>query len=351
MLIQRYLVSLAAIGLCLAARAGDESLKRAEVATNLSGVTAFLPLPKDFNSDKASNAELQEYGLPPRPNKDDLPILYKMWQSRVEAAKHRVIPNLLITAIKHRPINIVQQLHTRVDGGVTASNNWSGYAITGSNGQFAKWGSEITGSFVEPSPGCDSSQSGDKNMSTWVGIDGYGSPDVLQTGTEIDLNCAAPYAAPTNVEHFAWYEWFPAYAIKITNVAVRPGDKIDVAVFLSDGKHHFVSFENASTKQTFTLNMTPPNGTSLQGNSVEWVVERPEINNVLTNLAQFGALSMQSIYVWYPSATGTPQGNYPGNAPSGTIFSINMMLGDQVLSAPSLSPIDNSIALFSTPVN
>jgi hypothetical protein len=346
----RQLAILIGMHLPLVAQAADDATVSNEVATNIPGVKAFLPLPRDFNPDTASNAELLRYGLPPRPSQQDSPLAFKMWQSRVEGAKHRIVPDLSQTNVRHSPINIDQQMITRIAGGITTSNNWSGYAIIGPNGQFAKWGSEITGTYIEPAPGCDSSQ-GDKHMSTWVGIDGYGSPDVLQTGTEIDLTCPTPFASPTNVVHYAWYEWFPAYSIQINNLAVRPGDRINVAVFTSDGTHRFVSIENASTFQTLTLDMTPPSGTALVGNSVEWVVERPEINGVLTNLAYYGSIAMQSIYVWYPSPNGTPQANYPGSAPSGTIYTINMISGSTILSAPSVSPIDQSIALFYSPTN
>jgi hypothetical protein len=337
----------------LMAHAADDAAggEKAQVSTSIPGVQAFLPLPKDFNPETASNDELLRYGLPPRPNRQESPVAFKAWQSRVEGAKHRIVPELQQTNVRHPPINIDKQVRTRVDGGVTTSNNWSGYAITGPNGQFSKWGSEITGSYMEPAPGCDASAAGDKHASIWVGIDGYGSPDVLQTGTEVDVICPAPFASPTNVVHYAWYEWYPAYSIAIQNMTVRPGDKIDVAVFTSDGTHRFVSIENASTFQTFTLDMSPPAGTTLLGNSVEWVVERPEINGVLTNLAHYGSLAMQSIYVWYQSPGGAPQANYPGDAPSGTIYTINMVSGSNILSAPSVSPIDQSIALFSTPAN
>ena len=320
-----------------------------EVATSIPGVQAFRSLPQDFDAETASNAQLLKFGLPPRPRQEDFPLLYQMWRSRVDAARHRVIPDLVQTNVRHRPIKVDQQLQTQVNGGVATSPNWSGYAIVGPNGQFLKWGSEISGSFLEPAPGCDGSLAGDKHMSTWVGIDGYGSPDVLQTGTEVDLICPAPFVSPTSVDHYAWYEWYPAYSIRINNVPVRPGDRVNVAVFTSDGSHRFISFENVSTFQTYTLDMTPPTGTSLVGNSVEWVVERPEINNLLTNLAHYGSLAMQSIYVWYPSSTAAPQANYPSNAPSETIYTVNMTSGSQILSAPIVSPLDNSIALFSTP--
>jgi peptidase A4-like protein len=42
--------------------------------------------------------------------------------------------------------------------------------------------------------------------SSWIGIDGWGSNDVLQAGTASNVYCSGSTATP---EYHAWYEWYP----------------------------------------------------------------------------------------------------------------------------------------------
>src|SRR6267143_5381603 len=58
---------------------------------------------------------------------------------------------------------------------------------------------------------------GNYYASEWVGIDGDGSPDVLQEGTETEI--------VGGVHHtYAWWEWYPDFEIQIMNLAVSAGD-------------------------------------------------------------------------------------------------------------------------------
>lgn len=45
--------------------------------------------------------------------------------------------------------------------------------------------------------------------SAWIGIDGDGSPDVLQGGTETDVTGSQAAFS------YAWWEWYPAYECKL----------------------------------------------------------------------------------------------------------------------------------------
>src|SRR5579871_6444221 len=68
----------------------------------------------------------------------------------------------------------IRDLIDHKDGTVT-SGNWSGYAITGSAFTNA------TASWIVPAVSCSS---GTQYAVFWVGIDGYSSNTVEQTGTE-----------------------------------------------------------------------------------------------------------------------------------------------------------------------
>src|SRR5437899_2952963 len=75
--------------------------------------------------------------------------------------------------------------------GTVCSTNWSGFAVTGSGVTDAK------GSWIVPSVTCSSSTT---YSSYWVGIDGYSSNTVEQTGTDSD--CSSGHGV-----YYAWYEF------------------------------------------------------------------------------------------------------------------------------------------------
>ena len=108
---------------------------------------------------------------------------------------------------------------TALSGGRNASStstNWSGYAATGSTY------TSVASSWTEPTGTC---KSGDQYSSFWVGLDGYNSNSVEQTGTDTDCAGRTP-------QYYAWYEMYPAGSVEI-NDTVKPGDKISASVTFS----------------------------------------------------------------------------------------------------------------------
>jgi len=91
--------------------------------------------------------------------------------------------------------------------------NWSGMVATGSGFTSTK------SSWVEPSVTCNSSND---LMAPWVGIDGYGSNSVEQTGVATDCSSGSPVYA-------AWYEMYPQNPVYYSNT-VRAGDHITATV-------------------------------------------------------------------------------------------------------------------------
>ena len=67
----------------------------------------------------------------------------------------------------------------------TTSTNWSGYAVTGANGSFHS----VSASWTEPTATCTGSA---KYASFWVGLDGFSSNSVEQTGTDSDCSGRTP---------------------------------------------------------------------------------------------------------------------------------------------------------------
>lgn len=90
---------------------------------------------------------------------------------------------------QHRTIKDLMDLRD----GTVASSNWSGYAALGTSFNFAY------ASWIVPKVTCSS---GDQYAAFWVGLDGYSSDTVEQTGT--DSNCDGK-----NPSYYAWYEFLP----------------------------------------------------------------------------------------------------------------------------------------------
>jgi hypothetical protein len=160
--------------------------------------------------------------------------------------------------------------------------------ITDSTNMFKTPGTRISAIFPQPkgiSPNCYSI-AGEYHASFWVGIDGWGSNDVLQVGTELALICGS------GTYNYFWIEWFDTInknpEIQITNLPVGPGDLADAEVWLETigGTISYTLLAFSGT-QYVALSLSPPPGVTLVGNSVEWIAERPQINGVLANLTNF----------------------------------------------------------------
>lgn len=93
--------------------------------------------------------------------------------------------------IAPRQLHPMKFHNVRPDGTVE-SENWSGYAVTVSSLTVAK------GSWTVPAVNC--SKTPNTYAAFWVGIDGYSSSTVEQTGTL--AQCSGSSAA-----YYAWYEF------------------------------------------------------------------------------------------------------------------------------------------------
>ena len=164
------------------------------------------------------------------------------------------------------------------------STNWSGYAATGS-----KYTSVST-TFTQPAVKCSS---GDQYSSFWVGIDGYSSSSVEQTGTEAD--CAGRTA-----EYSAWYELYPANPVTYSNT-VRPGDSITETVSFSGTATYTMTIKDSTQGWTKT---TTKSSSGHARSSAEVIAEAPFSGGVLP-LADFGKVTFDGSTVNGSSLSST----------------------------------------------
>jgi Peptidase A4 family len=164
------------------------------------------------------------------------------------------------------------------------STNWSGYAATGGNGAFTS----VSASWTEPTATC-SSRGRAQYSSFWVGLDGYSSGSVEQTGTDADCSGRTPV-------YYGWYEMYPAYPVNFSNT-VRPGDAMSASVTFSGSNTYTLKLTDSTQRWTQTV---VKNQSGLARSSAEVITEAPSSNSGVLPLADFGTVHYST-----SSANGT----------------------------------------------
>jgi peptidase A4-like protein len=150
-----------------------------------------------------------------------------------------------------------------------ASLNWSGYAAHG------KTYRKISARWVEPTARCTGSGT---FSSFWVGLDGFPSQTVEQTGTEVD--CAGGRA-----RYFAWYEMFPAGPVNFSN-PVHPGDHFTGSVTFTGSGHYTLVLKDTTRGWSHTVHKTRKGA---RHSSAEVIAEAPStFSGAVLPLTNFG---------------------------------------------------------------
>jgi hypothetical protein len=155
------------------------------------------------------------------------------------------------------------------------STNWSGYAVTGANGAFHS----VSASWTEPKATCTSRRA-TQYAAFWVGLDGYNSDSVEQTGTDSDCDGTTP-------DYYGWYEMYPANPVYFTN-AMSPGDSISASVTFNGTETYTLVLKDNTKGWTQTITQ---NETGLDRSSAEVITEAPSSNSGVLPLADFGTVN------------------------------------------------------------
>jgi hypothetical protein len=177
---------------------------------------------------------------------------------------------------RHAPI-VIRERHEQ---GWT-SLNWSGYAVTASSGSVT----DAQGSWVVPAiqGTCPATN---EYASFWVGIDGFNSSTVEQTGTDSDCQNGMP-------TYYAWFEFYPHPMFIVNSVPVSPGDQISAKVSYNSSTRQFTaSIQNVTTGHSFS---TSAKVSSAKRSSAEWIAEAPSSGGILP-LADFGTADYGSVF-------------------------------------------------------
>ncbi|HWC83186.1 MAG TPA: G1 family glutamic endopeptidase [Pseudonocardiaceae bacterium] len=163
------------------------------------------------------------------------------------------------------------------------SGNWSGYAETGSGYTSAE------ATWTVPSVSASSS---DTYSSAWVGIDGDGNSNLIQTGTEADYTGGSAH-------YNAWWEILPAAETPIDSMTISPGDSMTASVAQDSGSTWTINIADNTTGQNFSTQQQYGGS----GGSVEYIQEAPEINGNIAQIADFSTFDFSNLKV---------NGNSPG---------------------------------------
>ncbi len=145
------------------------------------------------------------------------------------------------------------------------SSNWAGIAVTG--GHYAR----AAGSWTVPRVKVTA---GNRYAADWVGIGGYSTGDLIQSGTsEESVNGHANY--------YAWTEILPAPEVQLSGFAIRPGDAVTISITEASIGSWTIVVTNHSTGQTATKRLNYASTYS----SAEWIHEAPTVGGTQSRLA------------------------------------------------------------------
>jgi hypothetical protein len=160
----------------------------------------------------------------------------------------------------------------RVGRDQAQSTNWSGYVAFGRTFTNAK------GSWIQPSADCTGVKGHQETVAAfWVGLDGWSSKTVEQTG--VDAICAGQTAY-----YIPWYEFYPSRTVTLGDT-VQPGDSLSAAVS-QDGAVVTVTLTDVTQGWTETATTA---ASGLAFSSAEWIAEAP--THLLTD---FGVVDFSS---------------------------------------------------------
>jgi hypothetical protein len=249
-------------------------------------VTTFYAPPVGFNPLHANEAELRQYGFPPRDAWFECHV--RAWERRAKNHAHRYIEASFgkddQTISRTRPM-------LRTHGTEMTSTNWSGSVLSAPSGR--QWRA-ITGAWRIPSPqpAAPYVAGGIYPSVSWIGLDGaFGDTDVLQIEIA-HIAIAGDSGVPGSTEIYAVFEWNQRPYTTNQNVVngkvltpdgkpfpVSAGDDVNASIAMDPGSASSgtVDLENSTlgVSTTFKFSLTNPTpGTVLVGNCAEWIVER-----------------------------------------------------------------------------
>ena len=245
----------------------------------------FFPIPPEgFDPQTAKPEQLEEFGIPPRPDPKVQRELATFWKTMYALPLEFIKASPESFSFAREEIIISDKLRVAPGVGRESSLNWSGAYITPRNGQRF---TEVHGAWNVPLVTAPSgmASTAELHSSIWIGLDGmrrYLDSSLPQIGTAQILN--APTLPPVSTS--TWWQWwlrdhsFPPITLPLV---VEPGHRVMCSlIVMSDTSVKFIIENRTSNKifPPFTMPApkTDPPGSiqvTVSGATAEWIVERP----------------------------------------------------------------------------
>lgn len=237
-----------------------------------SVITSEQP-PTGFDPATAPPGQLKKYGFPAQPQDA---AKRADWHEAMAAYKGTDTPGLCWNSAPAPP-------HQPEVSATNTSGIWSGYVASAASGNSYV---VVSGKWTQPSrlaTSCANSR-----QSTWVGLGGYRTGNLLQDGT----------AYATTGSPYAWFEYLGAAGTvseQKMSLGVSPGDQLYADTTYSGGTASFF-VENITTGMTAYASKDGMAG-DYDGGDAEWIEERPSVNKVPVPLQNFGSVSFTAAQV------------------------------------------------------
>ena len=230
----------------------------------------------EVQAQSMTDAQLDKLGYPARPDVLVSPDKYTKWLGHV-AQPMTLLPTHLVSRsdVRSAPKNYT-------------ANNWSGLEGHTTTKHYY---SAVTGDWDVPPIIIASADGNPDYSSLWVGLDGDGTKDLVQAGTEQD---GQDFLGFLFTDYYAWSEILPNEPTAQEVFSVDPGDDMSVEVWIGTGSGSpnpngkYGSFRIIDyTQNNESKFYVPLNGTTYNGMDAEWILERPTVNNSLPELADY----------------------------------------------------------------
>jgi hypothetical protein len=185
----------------------------------------------------------------------------------------------------------------------TNSGNWAGYAAHGAAGTFKT----ITGDWTEPVAACH----GSALAAPWLGLDGYGTETVEQTGAAV--SCSGGTA-----HYKAWYEMYPAAPHYFSN-PISAGDSFTASITSEGGGTYKLSISDTTKGWTHSETKTLD---SAENASAEAILEGPGGYPGFPDGISFTNITVNGHPLSYYSPTKLTSGGFVPGPLSGGNFTI-----------------------------
>jgi len=291
-------------------------------------------LRKQIDPYQMADDELLDLGYPPRPDRRR-PELLASWRAIVDLPYVPMRVESIPFDRRGIPAGGAQRREpvTVVEGSRAVSKSiWAGKALVPTNGSFGY----VDGFWTVPRVWSDLILA-TSAAAAWVSLNGLAGGVIVQTGTDSQVQSGYTKGEVLLIYHYSWNEWWPEKS-QLTGVPVGPGDRIYARAWINGNQsnYFFANMTNGQTKFS-AYQPTPANRAAFNGQSAEWIVERPLLYGAQLPLAKFDPIRFTDMSANDGNLAGLPK--VPASSPRDVI----MVNNNRLLAYPDNSDGDCTV--------